>query len=53
MYQENEEVELKKSLTQLKEGIIYMCSMLNKGNKGIVYFGINANSRTILSTSIS
>ena len=47
MYQENEEVELKKSLTQLKEGIISMCSMLNKGNKGIVYFGINDDSRVV------
>ena len=41
MYKENETIELKKSLSQLKEGVISLSSMLNKSNKGIVYFGIN------------
>ena len=45
MYKENEFIELKKSLSQLKEGVISMSSMLNKGGKGIVYFGINDDGR--------
>ena len=44
---ETETIELKKSLSQLKEGIISLSSMLNKSNKGIVYFGINDESRIV------
>lgn len=42
---ETEELELKKSLAQLKEGIISLSAMLNKGQKGIVIFGINDSGR--------
>jgi len=38
---ETELLELKKSLAQLKEGIISLSAMLNKHNKGVVIFGIN------------
>ena len=38
---ETEELELKKSLAQLREGIISLSAMLNKGHKGTVIFGIN------------
>ena len=37
---ESETVEFKKSTSELKEGIISLCSMLNKHKKGILYFGI-------------
>lgn len=45
MYKENETVELKKSLSQLKEGIISLSSMLNKQNYGTLYFGINDDGK--------
>lgn len=38
---ETETLELKKSLAQLKEGVISLSAMLNKHNKGELYFGIN------------
>ena len=41
MYKETETFELKKSLSQLKEGVISLSSMLNKHSKGTVVFGIN------------
>ncbi len=47
MFTENEELELKKSLAQLKEGIISLSSMLNKSQKGVVYFGINDDGKVI------
>ncbi len=37
---ESEIIEFKKSTTQLKEAVISICAMLNKHNKGTVYFGI-------------
>ena len=37
MFKENEVVELKKSLAQLKEGIISLSSMLNKNQRGELY----------------
>lgn len=37
---ESEILEFKKSTAQLKEAVISLCAMLNKQNKGIVYFGI-------------
>ena len=40
MKQENEQLEYKKSLSQLKEGIISLSAMLNKHNKGLLYIGI-------------
>lgn len=41
MFKENEFVELKKSTTQLKEGVISVSAMLNKHSKAELYFGIN------------
>lgn len=41
MWKETEVLELKKSLSQLREGIISLSSMLNKNKKGEVFFGIN------------
>lgn len=38
---ENEKLELKKTLSQMKEGIISLSAMLNKSLEGTVYFGIN------------
>ena len=37
---ESETLELKKSTMQLKEAVISICAMLNKHEKGVVYFGI-------------
>lgn len=37
---ESEILEYKKSTAQLKEAVISLCAMLNKHNKGTVYFGI-------------
>ncbi|MFK3576680.1 putative DNA binding domain-containing protein [Bifidobacterium thermacidophilum] len=37
---ESETVEFKKTTSQLKEGIISLCAMLNKHGRGIVYFGV-------------
>ena len=45
MYIENETIELKKSLAQLKEGVISLSAMLNKHNKGVLYFGINDDGK--------
>ena len=47
MIKENETIELKKSLVQLKEGIISLSSMLNKSNHGEVYFGINDEGKVV------
>ena len=41
MVVETEQLELKKSLSQLKEGVISLSAMLNKHGKGTVYFGVN------------
>ena len=45
MYIESETIELKKSLVQLKEGVISLSAMLNKHNKGVLYFGINDDGK--------
>ena len=47
MYKETETIELKKSLSQLKEGIISLSSMLNKNQNATVFFGINDDSKII------
>ncbi|MDO4499805.1 MAG: putative DNA binding domain-containing protein [Erysipelotrichaceae bacterium] len=47
MYKENETIELKKSLAQLREGIISLGSMLNKSKKGTVYFGIKDDGTVV------
>ena len=44
-FKESEQLELKKSLAQLKEGIISISAMLNKKGKCEVYFGINDDSK--------
>ena len=44
---ESEILELKKSLSQLKEGVISLSSMLNKKKEGTVIFGINDDSKVI------
>lgn len=45
MYKETETLELKKSLSQLREGIISLSAMLNKCGKGKVIFGINDDGK--------
>ena len=47
MYKESQTIELKKSLKQLKEGIISLASMLNKENKGSVIFGVSDDGKEI------
>lgn len=47
MEKENEKLELKKSLLELKEGIISLSAMLNKSGFGVVYFGINDEIRIV------
>ena len=37
---ENEELEFKKSISELKEAVISLSSMLNKNNHGVIFFGI-------------
>lgn len=37
---ENEETEFKKTVSELREGVISLSSMLNKSGHGIVYFGV-------------
>ncbi len=43
MFKETEFLELKKSTSELKEAIISISSILNKHQKGEVYFGIKNN----------
>ena len=51
-FKESETIELKKSLTQLKDGIISISAILNKHNKGKLYFGID-NSGKIVGQTIN
>ena len=44
---ENEQVEYKKSTGELKEGIVSICSILNKHGSGDLYFGIKNNGDVI------
>lgn len=37
---ENETLEFEKSISELKEGVISLSSMLNKSGYGILYFGV-------------
>lgn len=48
---ENEQVEFKKTTSELKEGIISLSSMLNKSGYGILYFGVK-NDGTIFGQQI-
>ena len=47
MVKENETMELRKSLTLLKEEIISLSAMLNKSNNGDAYFGINDDGKVL------
>lgn len=44
---ETENIEFKKSVSELKEGIISISSMLNKSGYGVVYFGVKNNGEII------
>ena len=44
---ESETVELKKSLAELKEGLISMAAMLNKHRRGELWFGVAPNGQSI------
>jgi ATP-dependent DNA helicase RecG len=45
---ENETIEYKKSLTQLKEGLISIVAILNKHKKGTIFFSAkNVNEKTL------
>ena len=47
IYQESEILELKKSTSELKEGVISIVSILNKHKKGTLYFGIKDNGEIL------
>lgn len=49
---ESEKIELKKSTSELKEGVISITSILNKHQQGILYFGI-ANDRKIVGQAVT
>jgi ATP-dependent DNA helicase RecG len=36
-----EKIEYKRSTAELDEGIVSICSILNKHNQGVLYFGIS------------
>lgn len=40
---ESEEIEFKKSTSEIKEALRSICAMLNKSGKGVVYFGVKDN----------
>jgi ATP-dependent DNA helicase RecG len=42
---ENETIEYKKSLTQLKEGLISIVAILNKHGKGKLFFGVDSSRK--------
>ena len=44
---ENEHMEYKKSTGELKEGMISLCSMLNKNGYGELYFGVKNNGDVV------
>ncbi len=52
MRQESETLELKRSTSELKEGVISVAAMLNKHGKGQLYFGIR-NDGTTLGQTVS
>lgn len=47
IYQESEILELKKSISELKEGVVSIVSILNKHRKGTLYFGIKDNGEVL------
>lgn len=50
--QETETMEFKKTTSELKEGVNSVCAILNKHNKGELYFGIH-NSGKVLGQEVS
>jgi len=44
---ESETVEIKKSVAQLKESLKSISAILNKHQKGILYFGINSDGKPV------
>lgn len=48
---ETELIEFKKTISELKEGVISLCSMLNKNEEGCLYFGVK-NDCTIYGQDI-
>ncbi|MBQ9012071.1 MAG: putative DNA binding domain-containing protein [Bacilli bacterium] len=44
---ESEKIEFKKSTSELVEGVISICAMLNKHGEGSVYFGVKNNGDVI------
>jgi len=44
---ENETIEFKKSTSELKEGVISLSSMLNKGGKALLYFGVRNDGEVV------
>ena len=49
--EENENIELKKSTAELKEGIISIAAILNKHGKGELYFGVK-NDGTVVGQDV-
>ena len=49
---ETESIEFKKTLSELKEGVISLTSMLNKGGVAHLYFGIK-NDGTMQTTAFA
>jgi ATP-dependent DNA helicase RecG len=52
MHRENEYTEFKKTTGELKEGVISICSILNKNGDGELYFGFK-NDGTLVGQQIS
>lgn len=48
---ENEKIEFKKTTSEIKQGLISLCAMLNKSGDGVLYFGIK-NDGTAFSLQI-
>ena len=44
---ENETTEFKKSISQLDKGILGLTAMLNRSNRGTVYFGVDDNGDVV------
>ena len=47
LLQESETVELKKSLAELKEGLISMVAILNKHGEGELWFGVAPSGKPV------
>ncbi|HOI67984.1 MAG TPA: ATP-binding protein, partial [Thiomonas arsenitoxydans] len=44
---ETETIELKKSLAELKQGLVSLAAMLNKHGQGELWFGIAPNGKAV------